>query len=231
MLREIGHFFAHVPAVLRRKRALSQAELFDELTEAADQAGMAAWRSQLVGELSGDIVEIGYGTGRMFPHYGPGARVRAVEPSEDFAALAGERARNSRASIECQSGTGEALPFGDSSADAVVIAMVLCSVPRVDAVLSEVRRVLRPGGAVHLIEHVVSDRVVAAACMHLVNPLWRLANGQGCNLNRSPVSALRASGFDVLEEVPFQVFAAGLPAFPMRLIRAKPGSGSNAATV
>lgn len=99
--------------------------------------------------------------------------------------------------------------------------MVLCSVPSVETALSEVKRVLKPGARVHLIEHGRSDRPFSAFLMDVFNPLWRLANGSGCNMNRDPVASLRAAGFVVVSADSFQIFCPGLPAFPTRLIQAR----------
>jgi ubiquinone/menaquinone biosynthesis C-methylase UbiE len=112
--------------------------------------------------------------------------------------------------------SGEALPLADRSMDAAVLALVLCSVPSVDAVLGEIRRVVRPGGEVRLLEHVRSERRVVGALMDLANPVWLRVNGQGCRMNRDPQGALARNGFAIERVEPFQIWSAGLPAFPMR---------------
>jgi SAM-dependent methyltransferase len=99
--------------------------------------------------------------------------------------------------------------------------MVLCSVPSVETVLSEVKRVLKPGGQLRLIEHGRSERAFSAFLMDVFNPLWRLANGSGCNMNRDPVASLRAAGLVVVNTDSFQIFCPGLPAFPTKHIKAR----------
>jgi hypothetical protein len=74
---------------------------------------------------------------------------------------------------------------------------------------------------VRLLEHVRSPRRVAGALMDAVNPVWLKLNGQGCRLNRDPLPALKRAGLRVDDVEAFQVWSAGLPAFPMRLIRAR----------
>jgi len=101
-----------------------------------------------------------------------------------------------------------------------VLALVLCSVPSPAAVLAEVRRVLRPGGQLRLLEHVRSERPVAGWLMDRVDGAWLRLNAQGCHLNRDPRPALADAGFRVEHDDGVQVFSAGLPAFPMRVIRA-----------
>ena len=223
MLREIAHFLRHAPGVARLSTRLSQAELFDRLSVRADAAGLAEWRARLAHGLHGRVLEIGCGTGLMFPHYAPGLAVTGTEPEERFLALARARAP-SHVTLEVAS--AEALPYTDESFDAVVLAGVLCSVNDVDRALSEVRRVLRRDGEVRLLEHVKSARPVPGLFMEIFNPLWRLYNRQGCNMNRRTDRALVRAGFDIVEAAPFQVFTAGLPAFPSLFLRARPVTGS-----
>jgi SAM-dependent methyltransferase len=221
MLREVGHFFRHVPAIVALKRGRSRVEFFELISERFDRAGMYDKRRQLVGELQGRMLEIGCGTGRMFPHYSRGAHVTAIEPNPEFEPHAADVARRAAATIAVVAGSGEQLPFPNGSFDAAVFSMVLCSVPSVEAVLSEVKRVLKPGAQMHLIEHGRSDRAFLAFLMDVFNPLWRLANGSGCNMNRDPVASLRAAGFAVRHSDPFQIVCPGLPAFPTRIIHAR----------
>ncbi len=219
------HFLRHAPATLRLKRRLSQAELYDTLMDRADAAGLGAQRDALVTDLRGEVLEIGAGTGRMFPRYTGDARVTAIEPDSRFAARAAEPAARARAAITLTEGTAEKLPFPDHHFDAAVVCLVLCSVSSMDDVAAELGRVVRPGGELRLIEHVCSDRPVSGFLMSSFNWLWRLLNGQGCNMHRRPLPVLRAAGFEITRVEPFQVFSAGLPAFPMQRIVARAPGG------
>jgi len=218
VIRELAHFVRHAPRTLALQRQLDQGELYDRLCGQQDGLGLGAWRATLVGDLRGDLVEIGAGTGLMFPHYHATARVTAIEPDGSFAALAEPRLAPAAATIGLAAGTAERLPFADASCDAAVFGLVLCSVADPTAALVEARRVLRPGGRVRLLEHVRSPRLVAGTLMRAANPLWRLANRQGCNMDRDPLPAIRASGLVVDRVESFQVFAPGLPAFPLRAV-------------
>jgi SAM-dependent methyltransferase len=221
MLRELAHFARHAPATLRLKRELPQAELYDRLCGAGDAAGMAEWRARLVGDLRGDLLEIGAGTGLMFPYYAAGARVTALEPDAAFASLAAPRAEASAASITILAGTAEALPGPSRSRDAAVVGLVLCSVADPGVALAELARVLRPGAPLRLIEHVRSPSAIAGVLMRAANPLWLALNAQGCNMHRDPLPAIRDAGFLVDRVEPFQIFTPGIPAFPMRAIWAR----------
>jgi ubiquinone/menaquinone biosynthesis C-methylase UbiE len=220
MFAEVAHFLYHAPATLALKRRLPQAELYATLIERADHAGLAARREQLVAGLSGTVVEVGCGTGSMFAYYRDVDRVIGVEPDGEFAAHARIAAKSAHVSIEVVDGTGEALPVADASADAAVLALVLCSVASPDAVAGELARVVKPGGTIRLLEHVRSPRRITGALMDLVNPLWVRANGQGCRMNRDPMPVLERAGFHIGSVDAFQVWCAGIPAFPMRVISA-----------
>jgi SAM-dependent methyltransferase len=225
MLREIAHYLRFMPTAIRLKaKAPSQAHLYDEIMLRGDAAGMASWRAELARDLAGEVLEIGAGTGLMFPYYAEGLDVTAVEPDEAFLSLARPRAEAARARIRLQAGTVEELPFEAERFDVVVVSLVLCSVPSVAAALDEIGRVLRPGGEVRLIEHVRSERPVAGWLMDAMNPLWLWLNQQGCNLNRPTEALLRDAGWTLHEARPFQVFSPALPAFPMRWMRAAPAA-------
>ncbi len=220
MLAEIAHLVRHAPGTLALKRRLPQDELYATLMERADAAGLARRRVDLVAGLRGHVLEIGCGTGAMFEHYRDVERVTGIEPDAAFAERGRVAAATARVPITVVEGTGEALPLADATVDAVVLALVLCSVPSVDEVVRELVRVVRPGGEVRLIEHVRSPRRIAGALMDAVNPLWLRVNGQGCRLNRDPMPALERAGLRIDRVEPFQIWSAGLPAFPMRAIYA-----------
>ena len=200
------------------RRSMSTVDFYDAVMTRADEAGAAEWRASLVADLEGDVIEIGCGTGLMFLHYKSGVRLMATDPDEDFLSRAEERAKSSAAEVSLKVARGESLPFEDASFDAVVSATVLCSVQSVEQALSEVKRVLRPGGQFRLIEHVKSDRAVAGALMDAFNPLWRAIGRLGCNMNRATEASLRSTGFTLREVEPFQIFVPAMPAFPIRWI-------------
>ncbi len=211
MLRELAYFVRHAPSTARLRRRMDRAAFLDTVEERLDQAGKERWRVALVSDLAGEVLEIGAGTGLMFPHYPAGVRLTAIEPDPEFLALAAERARGASVPIHCLAGFGEALAFADGTFDAVVIGSVLCSVRSVEQTLSEVKRVLKLGGKLRLIEHVRSERSLVGAQQTAFNPLWRAINRQGCNMDRDPRPPLRALGFQVVSTDRFQLF---VPVFP-----------------
>jgi len=221
MLREIVHFVAHAPEVMRMQRGRSHAEFMDRMMAMADAQGFAEERRELVGDLRGRVLEVGCGAGTMFEHYAPGADVEAVEPDAELVALAEAKAHAAAARVHVAKGDGMHLAFDDRSFDAVVLGLVLCSVPSMSRVLEEARRVLVPGGLLRALDHVRSERAVPGLLMDVTNPLWMRLNQQGCRWNRDPVRAIEDAGFRVDDVRAFQRFDTIMPAFPMRRVRAR----------
>jgi ubiquinone/menaquinone biosynthesis C-methylase UbiE len=221
MLQEVAHFLRHAPATIALKSRVSQDELYETLMARADAAGLAEQRSALVRGLRGRVLEIGAGTGAMFPHYGSDVELVALEPDERFVARAREKAGAAKCTVRIVVGSALDLPFDAESFDAIVSCLVLCSVDDPAKALAEIARVARPGASVRLIEHVRSPRPVAGALMRVFDPVWVALNGQGCHMDRDTEQALARAGFVLVAVHPFQVFSPGLPAFPMRRIESR----------
>jgi SAM-dependent methyltransferase len=224
VIKEIAHFIRNGKELARLQKEYPRAEFFDVMTTKADAQGYADVRRELVGDLSGHVLEVGCGTGTMFEYYGAGARVEAIEPEEDFLALAAAKAKMSSGKIQAASGDGMNLAFPDGTFDAVVLGLVLCSVPSVRDVLVEAFRVLKDGGRLRALDHVRSEEAVPGFLMDVTNPLWLLLNKQGCHWNRNPIGEMAAAGFHVDDVMAFQRFDTVMPAFPMRRVQAHKGT-------
>lgn len=148
MIREIYHFFRHGPKIQNRRKEMGLLEFQKDLAKRLDADGYAELRTILAGDLKGNILEIGAGTGATFQYYGPSAKVTAIEPHDEFRAAATEVAKSAKAEIQVIPGEGESLPFEDASFDAVSASTVLCSVTSPLKALEEFKRVLRPGGQI-----------------------------------------------------------------------------------
>ncbi len=220
MLKEMLHFLRHAPATLALSRRLPHPQLYDTLMLRGDERGMSFWRASLLENLHGDVLEIGCGTGLMFPYYPDEICLAAVELVPEFLEIAKSRARKSDARISLFHGDGAHLPFSENRFDFVIFGLVLCSVGSVTRVLSEVKRVLRPQGEIRLIEHVRSAQPFHGAVMDALNPVWKLLNHQNCHMNRRTESLLDENGFQITEIKSFKIFSPGIPAFPMRWMRA-----------
>jgi ubiquinone/menaquinone biosynthesis C-methylase UbiE len=170
---------------------------YDRVLASSERAGLARMRRDLLGELHGEVVEIGAGTGANLEAYGPEVtRLTLLEPSEPMARRLREHLARFHpgAEVEVLSAPAEALPLPDASVDVAVSTLVLCTVRDLDRALSEVERVLRPAGRLVLLEHVAGEGGTATLQRVLRRP-WR-AIGQGCNLDRDPRAALVARGWD-----------------------------------
>ena len=177
-----------------------------------------ARRSALVGQASGQVLEIGFGSGATLPFYDP-AKVKTltvVEPSEGMNRRAAARLAASPVPVTSVPGAGEHLPFADASFDTVVTCLTLCSVADVPQVLAEIRRVLRPGGRFLFLEHVLSDDAGRQVWQRRLTPLQKVV-GVGCHLDRDSAAMVRAAGFDLPAVVPEQdpAFGAMAPLVPL----------------
>ena len=161
-------------------------------------------RQALVSQASGDVLEIGFGSGATLPFYDPAkvSSLTVVEPSEGMNRRAADQLAASPVPIRSVPGAGERLPFDDASFDTVVCCLTLCSVQDVGQVLAQVRRVLKPGGAFLFMEHVLSDDPDRQRWQQRLNPVQRVV-GVGCNLNRPSAQLVAAAGFR-LDPMPAQ---------------------------
>jgi ubiquinone/menaquinone biosynthesis C-methylase UbiE len=158
---------------------------------------VARLRRRAVGELAGDLVEIGFGSGLNIPLYPPAVRsVRAVEPSTLARKLATKRAAESDVRIEYVGLDGEELPLGDETVDGALTTFTLCTVPHPDRALRELFRVVKPGGSVGFLEHGRSPDPRVARWQVRLNPLQRKLFA-GCQLDRQVDQLLVDAGFEL----------------------------------
>lgn len=164
-----------------------------------DDERTAELKRRLLGDLHGTVVEIGAGAGANLEYLPDDVDVVAVEPNVHMHAYLRTEAERHGRRLEIRTGTGEALPLEDGSADAAITTLVLCSVDDVAAVLAEIRRVLRRGGSYVFIEHVgapTGSRL--RRWQERVKPLWRRL-GDGCEPDRDLEAAIRRAGFGDIE--------------------------------
>lgn len=154
-------------------------------------------RARVCAPLSGDIVEIGFGTGLNLPHLPPAVTVvLAVDPLERGRTLASRRIAASPVSVEFVGLDGQLLPLADDSADAALSTWTLCSIPDPVAAVREINRVLRPGGTLHFVEHGCSPDPGVRKWQRRLNPIQRRI-ACGCNLDRDIPSILKDGGLSV----------------------------------
>ena len=156
-------------------------------------------RARVCADLAGEVLEVGFGSGRNVAHYPPAVtRVLAVDPSLVARRLAAERIAASAVPIEFVGVDGAALAIEDATVDQVLCTWTLCTIPEPARALAEMRRVLRPGGELHFVEHGLAPQPRVARWQHRLTPLQRRLAG-GCHLDR-PIDALvSAAGFELGE--------------------------------
>ena len=146
-------------------------------------------REPVVGGASGELVEIGFGSGLNVPLYpAPVKKVYAVDPSTVGRRLAAKRLASSPVPVEFVGLDGQEIPLGDESVDAALSTFTLCTIPDAGRALRELYRVLRPGGRFHFLEHGLSPEPNVARWQHRMNGIQRRIAG-GCNLDR-PIDQL-----------------------------------------
>lgn len=153
------------------------------------------YRRAAMRHASGRLLMIGLGPGADLMFL-PAAvtSVAAVEPEAAFRRMAATRARRLGIALDVVEGAAESIPFADNSFDSVHIGLVLCSVDDVSATLTEIRRVLAPGGRLVVLEHVRGEGAIGRLQDLIAKPWSWLASG--CQPNRRTLEAIAAAGFD-----------------------------------
>jgi ubiquinone/menaquinone biosynthesis C-methylase UbiE len=175
------------------------AGIYDHVMAKTERAGLGAHRQALLAQATGDVLEVGAGTGTNLLYYGEGVRTLTfTEPEKPMARRLQKRILERRPDAKLLRAPAEDLPFNDGSFDTVVATLVLCTVDDQPRALRELRRVLRPGGRLLFIEHVRSDDEKLARLQDRMLPInTRIAHG--CHCNRPTLEGIRKAGFEVTE--------------------------------
>ncbi|MCE7988252.1 MAG: class I SAM-dependent methyltransferase [Caldilinea sp. CFX5] len=154
------------------------------------------WRARLVADLPGDVLEIGVGAGANLPYYRQAARIWAIEPDAERAQNARTVAATCSIPITIDVAGAERLPYPDDAFDHVVSSLVFCSVVDQAVALQEIRRVLKPGGTLHMVEHVRPATRWLATFFSALTPWWRRI-AHNCHLDRPTIDVLQREGWQV----------------------------------
>ncbi|HEY1350676.1 MAG TPA: class I SAM-dependent methyltransferase [Ktedonobacteraceae bacterium] len=173
-------------------------------------------RQEVLSQAQGVVLEVGVGTGLNFAFYQPAQveRVEAIEPDATMLAYARTRLAQAQVPLTLTQASAEALPFADGSFDCAVATLVFCSVADPLRGLREVRRVLKPGGTLLLLEHVRARGHLAARLQDLLVPLTTRFAGN-CHWNRNTGEAVLAAGFEIRQQRSFTLWL-----LPMLLLQA-----------
>lgn len=189
------------------------AAVHDRVNKGAEENFVKEHREYLAADLQGMVLDLGAGTGAMFPYFksaiesDPSLDLHAIEPDPHMRRRAIQKAHDFDLDIEIQPNGAQTLPYADASFDVVIASLVFCSIPDLQTALDEVARVLKSGGEFRFLEHVHADGVVGRV-QDLVNPIWRRTIA-GCNLNRDTVATLSSDDRFMLVEL--DELAFGIP--------------------
>jgi ubiquinone/menaquinone biosynthesis C-methylase UbiE len=161
-----------------------------------NQLDFRDWRAWVTAGACGRVLEVGAGTGPNFSYYDPCAQVIAFDPDPE-ALEEIEDAQQAAARTILLQASAEVLPFPDEYFDAAVGTLVFCTIPHPRRALDEIRRVLKPGASLRLVEHVRARNPLLGALMDAATPWWKGMAG-GCHLNRNTLDTVRSAGFEVL---------------------------------
>jgi ubiquinone/menaquinone biosynthesis C-methylase UbiE len=179
------------------QRRYDRQALWYDLNDIPMELFARALRRQLWGKVDGGrVLEVGVGTGRNLPYHPPQSGVTAIDISPKLLAKAARKAHKKGQPVELGLMDAQRLAFGDGSFDSAAATFVFCSVPDPLVGLAEVRRVLKPGGRLLLLEHVRSKNRLLGWLMDRLNPLFvRLS---GANINRDTVGNVGRAGFEIV---------------------------------
>ncbi|PNW32135.1 UNVERIFIED_CONTAM: ubiquinone biosynthesis methyltransferase UbiE [Euhalothece sp. KZN 001] len=146
---------------------------------------MSKYRKQLLQEVTGEVLEIGFGTGLNLAYYPEEiTHLTTVDVNAGMNRLAKKRIKEASFPVSCNVLNGDTLPFADQCFDSVVSTWTLCSITNIDQALKQVYRVLKPEGKFFFIEHGLSDNPQVQVWQNRLTPLQKMI-GDGCHLNRN----------------------------------------------
>jgi ubiquinone/menaquinone biosynthesis C-methylase UbiE len=184
---------------------------------AMNTQGLRDERRRCLEAVAGDVIEVGFGTGLNLPFY-PSAvtKVVGVDPSATSARLARKRIAAAPFPVEIVGLSAEQLPIADESASTIVSTFTLCTIPDVCKALRDMRRVLRPGGRLHFVEHGRSDDEKMRRWQRRLNGFQQTVFG-GCHLDRPIAELIEQAGFQI--ERLEHAYLQGTPKFAGYLYR------------
>jgi ubiquinone/menaquinone biosynthesis C-methylase UbiE len=159
-------------------------------------------RAWACGRAKGDVLEVAIGTGLNLPFYDPDLKVTGIDLSPAMLDIARKRAVDVDRDVDLREGDAHSLAFGDESFDTVICTFSLCNIPDLHQAVAEMRRVLRPGGRLVLVDHIRSS----------VKPIYWLQKGievisvriDGDRMTRRPADVVERSGFEIVERDRFR---------------------------
>ncbi len=174
---------------------------FDRFMAKTEEACLKEWRRELLKQVSGEVLEIGAGTGANLEFYSDSVtRLVLTEPDKHMQKLLTIKVNNyNLENVEVSNGTVEHIKVQNESFDYVVSSLVCCSVKDLKICLQEIRRVLRPEGSLVFLEHVAAaNGTLKKRWQNRINPIWKIFMGN-CHLNRETEQAIVEHGFEIIQ--------------------------------
>ncbi len=169
------------------------------------------FRQRVCERLEGDVVEIGFGSGLNVPFYPPAVKsVAAVEPADVGWSLAAERLSATSVPVTRAGLDGQVLDLPDNGCDAALSTWTMCTIPDIYAALAELRRVLKPGGTLHFLEHGLAPDESVRRWQHRLEPVQKRVFG-GCHLTRPITDLVTNAGFTITDVEAY--YEEGTPKF------------------
>lgn len=181
----------------RRRQYAEEAATYDREADRSERWLLGTdHRPWACSRTTGRTLEVAIGTGLNLPHYPPGVRVTGIDLTPEMLAVARRRSADLGRSVDLTEGDAQALPFTDSTFDTVICTYAMCSVPDERATVLEMKRVLKPGGRLILLDHIRSS----VAPLYWVQRLMELAPSRNRDeLTRRPREHVEAAGFTIEE--------------------------------
>lgn len=200
-------------------RSYFMAKFYDASMKKIEKASFSGWREELLSEIEGDVLEIGSGTGVNLPHYPESLKsLILTEPEPHMLGRLKETVSlHRKTGIRAENYPSDSLKVPDASLDAVVSTLVLCSVNSPAETLNEIKRVLRSGGKLYFLEHVLAkEKPQLIKWQKFFQPLWIHMCGN-CHLTRDTEQFILEAGFDI--ESIERTFSTGGPGIVSPTIR------------
>lgn len=160
---------------------------------------LSRWRRELIGQAEGKVLEVGAGTGGNLPYYQRASALVVTDYNEPMLRRGANRRRKPDGDVNFVVTDAQHLPFASGCFDSVIATLAFCTIPQPGMAMREIKRVLRPGGQLLLLEHVRAGKAWAVAIQNQLTPCWsRLADG--CHLNRNTLELAQNNGFIVVEK-------------------------------